>query len=91
MYPGADVSHYHIQIKVITIQYITDRKISILNKEFDNTFRVYNQAGLQIQTINGDTKLKPVEDTSKDIDIIMNSETAQEHVKKIKRETLTIK
>ena len=39
------------KIKLITFQYIQDSKIPILNKAFDNTFRVYNQEGFQIKTV----------------------------------------
>ena len=31
------------RIIFVTVQDITDRKIPILNKSFDNTFRIYNQ------------------------------------------------
>ena len=46
------------KIRFITIQEITDRKMTILNKEFDNTFRVYNQAVAQIQIIHVDHNFK---------------------------------
>ena len=48
------------KIKFITIQDITDRKITISNKEFDNTSRVYNQAVFQIQVIHVDPEFKPM-------------------------------
>ena len=47
-------------IKFITIQDITDRNITISNKEFDNTSRVYNQAVFQIQGIHVDPEFKPM-------------------------------
>ena len=34
------------KVKSIMIQEITDMNITILNKSFDNTFRVYNEKGL---------------------------------------------
>ena len=67
-------------IKFITIQDITERKISILNKSFDNKFRVYYQAWFQIQMVHLDPKFKPMVDKFKDIDITMDYATAQEHV-----------
>ena len=48
------------KIKFITIQDITDRNITISNKEFDNTSRVYNQAVFQIQGIHVDPEFKPM-------------------------------
>ena len=68
------------RIKSVTTQDITDRKICILNKEFDNTLIIYNQTGLQIQTIHEDTEFKPTEDTLKDIAIKVNYATVQENV-----------
>ena len=62
------------------IQDITDRNIPILNKWFDNTFRIYNQSGFQIQIIYVDTEFKPMEDIFKYFYITMNYTTAQEHV-----------
>ena len=59
------------------IQQITDRKIPILKKVFDNTFRVYNQSGFQIQIIHVYPEYKKMEDTFKDIDITVNYETPQ--------------
>ena len=47
-------------VKFITIQDITESKIPIFNKSFENTFRVYNQAGLQIQMIHVDPEFKPM-------------------------------
>ena len=67
-------------IKLIAIQDITEIKIHILSKSFDNKFRAYNKAGFKIKRIHVDTEFKPVEDTFKDIDIIMNYSTVQEHV-----------
>ena len=52
----------------------------IINKEFDNSFRVYNQSGFHIQRIHVDPEFKPIEDTFKDIDITINYSTAQENV-----------
>ena len=63
------------RIKLIKIQDITDKKIPILNKAFDKKFRVYNQAGSQIQRIHVDPEFKPTEDTFKSIDIKMNDAT----------------
>ena len=63
-------------IKSITIQEITERKIPVLNKSFDNKFRVYNQAGFQIQRIHVDPEFKQMEDKFKDIDSMMNYATA---------------
>ena len=62
------------------IQYIIDRKIPILNKSFQNTFKEYNKAGFQIQTINLYPEFKPMEDTFKDIGFTMNYATAKEYV-----------
>ena len=68
------------KIKFITIQAIKDKRIPISNKAFDNTFRVYNQPGLQIQRLHVDTEFKPMEDTFKDIDITINYAISQENV-----------
>ena len=68
------------KIKLIEIQEITYRKIPLLNKAYDNTLRVYNQAGLNIQGINADPEFKPTEDTLKDIAIKVNYATVQENV-----------
>ena len=48
------------RIKFIAIQDIIDGNFLILNKSFDNTFRVYNQSVLQIQRIHVDTRFKPM-------------------------------
>ena len=42
------------KVKFITIQDIKDSKIPILNKVFDDTFRVYNQEVLKTQSIHVD-------------------------------------
>ena len=78
-------------IKLITIQDITDRKINILNKSFDNVFRVYNQAGFLIQRIHVDPDFKPMVDIFKDIYITMSYATLQEHVPEIDRAIKIIK
>ena len=64
------------RIKFITIQDIIERKIPILNKASENTFRVYNQSGLQIQRIHADPKFKTMEYTFKYIDIMINYATS---------------
>ena len=48
------------RIKFVTIQDIAYTKITILNKAFDNIFRVYNQEGFQIQGIYIYPKFKPM-------------------------------
>ena len=73
------------RIKSVTTQDITYRKITILNKEFDNTLIIYNQTGLQTQTIHEDTEFKPTEDTIKEIYITVSYTTEQEHVPEIER------
>ena len=65
------------------IQDITYRKIHILNKAFDNSFRVFIQGGFENQTIRVYPFLKPMEDTFKEIDIIMNYETVQANIPEI--------
>ena len=67
-------------IRFIRIQEITEGNISIFNKTFNNTFRLFNQAGFQIQRKHVDTEFKPVENTIIDIDITMNYTTSQEYV-----------
>ena len=73
------------------IQEITERKIPILNKTFDNIFIVYNQAGLKIQRIYVFPEFKQMADTFKEIDITMNYAIAQGHVTETERIIRTIK
>ena len=54
--------------------------IPTVNKEFDNTFIVYNQSGFQIQRIHVDPEFKPMEDVFKYIYIINNNVTSQSHM-----------
>ena len=68
------------KIIFVSIQEITDRKIPILNKAFGNTFRIYNQSGLQIQIMRMYTYFKPMVDIFKCVYITINYVTAQGHV-----------
>ena len=45
-------------IELFMIKGIIDSKISILNKSFGNTIRVYNQAEFQIQRVRVDLGFK---------------------------------
>ena len=61
-------------------RYLNSSQSNISNKSFDNKFRVYNQARLQIQRIHVDNEFKPIEVTFKEIYITINYETDQGHV-----------
>ena len=78
-------------IKFIAIQDITESEIHVLNKVFDNKFRIYNQAGFKIQRIHVDPELKPMLYIFEDIDTIMNYATSLEHVPEIDHAIRTIK
>ena len=82
---------YLRKFKFVTLQYVTEREITILDKAFDNTFRVWNQAGFNIQIINVDPGFEKMGDTFKDIGITMNYATAHKHVTEIERSIRTIK
>ena len=56
-----------------------------MNKSFGNKLRVYNQEGLQTQSMHLDLEFKSTGDTFKDINIMMNYTIEQEHVTEIER------
>ena len=66
------MSLYPRQLKFATIEDIIDKNITIINKAFDNTFRLNYQSGFQIQRVHVDPKFKTMEVTCKYIDITMD-------------------
>ena len=79
------------RIKYRTIEFIEKRNEKVLNKGFDNVFRIYNKAGFRITELHVDPEFKFLKEVMKDIDIELNCSSAQEHVPDIERSIRVIK
>ena len=79
------------KIKYITIEHIKSRSKSSMDKAFDTVFQVYNKAGFRISKVYGDPEFEMMRNTFIDLDIELNSASAQEHVPEVERAIRVIK